>query len=641
MENEDAYIPTLKKYWGYRHFRPLQREVIESIMEGRDTLALMPTGGGKSLCFQLPSMLKEGICLVVSPLIALMKDQVAHLEAKGIAALTIHSGMTFKEVNKTLKNAAYGPFKFLYVSPERLKTELFRDYISVLKIHTIVVDEAHCISQWGYDFRPAYLKIAELRELGVQAPVLALTASATPDVQQDICTQLQFREGYCILKQSFERPNLSYSAFAPSSRVNKLLEILSKVKGSSIVYCKTRKRTKEVAALLKMHGEKAAYYHAGLHAEDRSNIQEAWVGNRVRVICCTNAFGMGIDKPDVRTVIHYDMPESLENYYQEAGRAGRDGRKAYAVLLYHKSDTALADGLAATRYPPLESIRKVFASLCNYFQLGAGRGEGRSFDFDIIQFVKHFRHDLMLVHHVLKILEQEEILMYSEQFFAPSTVGFTTDKRSLEDFENDFPKYEPLVKGLLRSYDHIFDNETVVRETQLAKFIRREKSEVIRQLKELSALKIIRYTPQKEVPQVYFLEDRSIVEELQLDMINIHKRKEAFLKRFKAMAEYATQHLLCRSSTLANYFTGIPGAACGICDNCLIHKNEIISAEEYSTISSRIQYLATNGDVHAKKIEGMMREPVSKYKVEKVMAFLLEEQRVQLSGEGYLVLGTG
>lgn len=639
MENSDAFIQSLKKYWGYSRFRPLQREVIESVIEGRDTLALMPTGGGKSLCFQLPSMLKEGICLVVSPLIALMKDQVANLEAKGIPALTIHSGMSFKEVNKTMKNAAYGQFKFLYVSPERLVTELFRDYISVLKVHTLVVDEAHCISQWGYDFRPAYLKITEIRELGIRAPLLALTASATPEVQKDICTQLQFREGYRILSQSFERPNLSYSVFASASRENKLLEILSSVKGSSIVYCKTRKRTKEIADLLKMHGIPSAYYHAGLPAEDRSSIQEAWINNRARVICCTNAFGMGIDKPDVRTVIHYDMPESLENYYQEAGRAGRDGTKAYAVLLYHKSDTELADRLAATRYPPLEIIRKVFASLCNYFQLGADRGEGMSFDFDILEFVKHFRHDLVLVHHVLKILEQEEILMYSEQFFSPSTVGFTTDRRSLEDFEKDFPQYEPLIKGLLRSYDHIFDNETTVRESQLAKFIRQEKSELVRQLQELSALKIIRYSPQKEVPQVYFLQDRPIAEELQLDMANIRKRKEAFLKRYRAMAEYTTQQLLCRSSILTTYFTEGSGLACGVCDNCLTHKSEIISAEEYKVISSRIQSMASSGDVHAKKVNGLIEEPVSKYKVEKVMAFLLEEQRVQLSAEGYLVSG--
>jgi ATP-dependent DNA helicase RecQ len=328
----------LKKYWGYNAFRPLQEEIILSVLSKKDAIALMPTGGGKSICFQIPSLVGEGICLVISPLIALIKDQVANLKKKGIPALSIYSGMSFHEVKNTLQNAAYGNFKFLYVSPERLETELFLEYLPLIKLNLVAVDEAHCISQWGYDFRPAYLHIASIREYFPEIPILALTASATLEVQRDICQKLLFKKGYQSFQQSFERANLSYSAFELSSKQNKLLSILKKVAGSGIVYCKTRKRTKEVSEMLKMNGISADYYHAGLTLEQRNKKQEDWISDKTRIIACTNAFGMGIDKPDVRTVIHYDMPDALENYYQEAGRAGRDGKKSYAVLLFNDAE---------------------------------------------------------------------------------------------------------------------------------------------------------------------------------------------------------------------------------------------------------------------------------------------------------------
>jgi ATP-dependent DNA helicase RecQ len=417
----------LKKHWGYDAFRPLQQEIIDSVLSGNDTLAIMPTGGGKSICFQVPGMSKEGLCLVVSPLIALMKDQVLNLKNKGIPALSIYSGMSFTEVEKTLKNAAYGNFKFLYVSPERLETELFLEYVSIIKINLIAVDEAHCISQWGYDFRPPYLRIAVLREYFPDVPVLALTASATLEVQKDICEKLLFRKNQQSFQQSFERANLSYSAFELSSKQNKLLTILKKVGGSGIVYCKTRKRTKEVAEMLSLNGISADYYHAGLSSEERNKKQEDWINNKTRIIACTNAFGMGIDKPDVRTVVHYDVPDALENYYQEAGRAGRDGKKSYAVLLYNEAEINQLKKQVDIKFPSKKIITKIYGALCNFLQLPSHSGEGKSFEFDLNTFARNFKLDAFTINSVLKILEQEELISYSEQFFSPPTVEFTID----------------------------------------------------------------------------------------------------------------------------------------------------------------------------------------------------------------------
>src|SRR5450755_534882 len=454
MENSGEI---LKRYWNYDAFRPLQEEIINSILKGHDTLALMPTGGGKSICFQVPAMMKEGLCLVVSPLIALMKDQVANLKQKGIPALSIYSGMSYTEVIKTLKNATYGNFKFLYVSPERLETELFLEYFPLININLVAVDEAHCVSQWGYDFRPPYLRIAAIRNSLKNVPVLALTASATIEVQNDICDKLSFKNKYNRFQQSFERSNLSYSVFSPSSKQNKLIEILKNVNGSGIVYCRSRKRTREIEELLNLNGIKASHYHAGLSNDLRNTRQEEWISNKTRIMACTNAFGMGIDKPDVRTVIHYDVPDALENYYQEAGRAGRDGKKAYAVLFFNEQEIADLKKQSEIRFPDTQTIKNIYSSLVNYFQLPSGAGEGLSFDFDINDFVKKFKLDAFAVNNVLKIFEQEELINYSEQFFSPSTVVFTTERKEMELFEKTYPQYNPLIKGLLRSYEGVFD----------------------------------------------------------------------------------------------------------------------------------------------------------------------------------------
>ena len=627
----------LKQYWGYDSFRPLQNEIIQSVIDGNDTLALMPTGGGKSLCYQVPSMMKEGICLVISPLIALMKDQVHHLKERGIPALSIYSGMSFIEVKKTLQNAAYGNFKFLYVSPERLETPLFLEFISVIKVNLIAVDEAHCISQWGYDFRPPYLRIAALREHYPGIPVLALTASATLEVQNDICNKLKFSDKFKAFQQSFERANLSYSGFELSSRQNKLITILNKVPGSGIVYCKSRKRTKEIAELLRLNQVSADFYHAGLNNEERSRKQEEWINNKTRIIACTNAFGMGIDKPDVRTVIHYDIPDALENYYQEAGRAGRDGKKSYAVFFYNNAEINELKKQTDIRFPPREMIRKVYTSLCSYFQLPSGSGEGLSFDFDINQFVKNFKLEVFVVNSVLKILEQEEKISYSEQFFSPSTLVFTTDKDELSVFEKSYPQYDEVVKGLLRSYDGIFDFPAAINESRLASFINIKKEKLVLQIQELHRMGIINYTPQKEKPQILFIENRVNSADLLVNEKNILKRKMAFEKRVNAMVRFVENKVRCRSEMIGKYFNDHELRSCGICDNCINMKNIVVTNEEFEKISGEIKKLASGPSL---KLNGLYEQlpSYSKKKIWKILTFMQEENQVGVSGDGRIYL---
>ena len=630
-------INILKKYWGYDIFRPLQLEIIQSILAGHDTIALMPTGGGKSICFQVPALAKEGLCLVISPLIALMKDQVLNLKKKGIPALSIYSGMSFIEVKKTLQNAAYGNFRFLYVSPERLETELFLQFLPSLKINLIAVDEAHCISQWGYDFRPPYLRISAIRAYFPHIPVLALTASATLEVQNDICHQLNFRKSYQSFHQSFERANLSYSAFNLSSKQNKLLAILKKVPGSGIVYCKSRRRTRESAEILQLNGISADYYHAGLSNDDRSSRQEDWINSKTRVISCTNAFGMGIDKPDVRTVIHYDVPDALENYYQEAGRAGRDEKKAYAVLLYTTAELNELKKQIEIRFPSKEKIRTVYAALCNYLQLPSGSGEGISFDFDINGFVKRFKLDAFTVSSVLKILGQEELLSYSEQFFSPSTVEFTINKTGLQQFEKSYPQHDEVVKGLLRYYEGIFDFPCPINETQLAKFVAIKKETLVNSLMDLKRLGIIDYTPQKEKPQIVFLQNRVNSADLVINEKNILKRKIAFEKRLDAMIYYTKNQGRCRSKMIAAYFNDPDVTNCGVCDNCIRNKNITISNEEFSAINEGVREIIKEDAVSLSQIFEKL-PAFQQNKIKKILTFLQEENKVTVSQQGLIRL---
>ncbi|MBS1575218.1 MAG: RecQ family ATP-dependent DNA helicase [Bacteroidetes bacterium] len=639
----------LKRYWGFDSFRPLQEDVINSILTGNDTLALMPTGGGKSLCYQVPALAKDGVCLVISPLIALMKDQVENLRKKNITAFAIYSGMTRKEVINTLKTATESNCKFLYVSPERLETSLFKEYLPAINVNLIAVDEAHCISQWGYDFRPPYLRIAALRDELPDIPILALTASATKEVQHDICDKLSHPQkkgfkkplntdsfaGWNIFKQSFERANLSYSAFKVESKINKIIEILTKVPGTGIIYCKSRKRTKEISELLQLQNISSGFYHAGLSAEERTKKQEDWIRNKIRVIVCTNAFGMGIDKPDVRTVVHADVPDCLENYYQEAGRAGRDGKKSFAVLLYDDSDIKELNELPAVRYPSVETIKEVYASLANYLQIPSGTGESEYYEFDITDFLKKFKLNSNSVVYSLKALEQDGWLSFNEQVFIPPTVYFTTDKNYLYQFENDYPSLEPLIKSLLRAYDGIFDFPAVISETVVAGLLKKDKEEVKRELTQLHQAGIINYSPQKDKPQIFFLKNRVRSEDLLINISKYAERKEKFITRIKSMISYTTETIECRSKITANYFGDMEIKDCGICDNCLRKKETPLTREEFEIIHIRIKQALTEKSISAKELLQQLNG-IKKEKAWKVIDTLQAENKITVDKEGLI-----
>ena len=589
-----SQLSILNQYWQHKSFRPLQEEIIQSVLDGKDTLALLPTGGGKSICFQVPALMMEGLCLVISPLIALMQDQVVALLQKNIPAVSVHSGLTFYEVKKILQQATHGDYKFLYLSPERLETGLFKEYLPALNISLLVVDEAHCISQWGYDFRPPYLRIANLRQELPGIPIIALTASATPIVQEDIVKKLLFTNTQ-IFRQSFDRPNLSYSCFCVDSKVNKTIDILNKVSGSGIVYCSSRKQCKELAYLLKLQNISADYYHAGLSQELRIEKQLAWISNQTRVIVCTNAFGMGIDKPDVRAVIHFDTPDCLENYYQEAGRAGRDGNKSFAVLVYQKENLENLKVLADKKFPPIPTIKSIYQSLADYLQIPVGIGEGQYFDFDLISFVKNFTLDSLQVVNTLKVLEQEGHITFSESIFLPAQVNFTTDKETLQQFEISHPQLEPLIKCLLRAHEGIFDNRVSVHENQLSRLCRISMDEVKEQLAHLQSFGIISYLPQKDSPQIHFLLNRASAKYLQIDQDHYLKRKRQYIERNENMIKYVSLINHCRSQYVANYFGDSKAKSCDCCDNCLVKKRKEISEIDFNKIEKDIKLRLKTG----------------------------------------------
>ena len=625
----------LEEYWGYDRFRPLQQEIIESVVAGRDTLALLPTGGGKSLCYQVPALAQEGICLVVSPLIALMKDQVESLKKRGVMATAIYSGMSNRLIAQTLKNVAYGPYKILYVSPERLETKLFKEFLPALDINLIAVDEAHCISQWGYDFRPSYLKIAELRQEVPNAPILALTASATPLVQKDIGEKLLIR-GEQVFRQSYERKNLSYSMVRADSKVAKLVDILRKVPGTAIVYCKSRKRTVEISKLLLLQDISAHHYHAGLTAEERNARQQDWIDNRVRVMVCTNAFGMGIDKPDVRTVVHLDVPDCLENYYQEAGRAGRDGLKAYAVLLANDKDVTELQDLHHTRYPTFEQIREVYRALVNFLQIPVRTGEDQSFDFRFDTFTKNFSLKSTEALYSLKALESDGWLTFSEKAFTPTTVCFTTSKRNLYDFYHHYPQYEELLTTLLRTYEGIFDFPVFISESTVARLLRKKDAEVKKLLTEIHAFRTIQYTPQNEEPQILFRRNRVAPEDLHFNLTEYHRRRDAFIARAEKMIAYIGTER-CRSQFLNEYFGDAATPPCCICDTCLRPKAATLSPEEFETISTSITTCLRQAPLHPQEL--LQQLPgISKEKARRVLDFLQAEQKIIVNGQGQMTL---
>lgn len=624
----------------------MQEDIIHSVLAGKDTLALLPTGGGKSVCYQVPAMAKPGMCLVISPLIALMKDQVEGLRKKNITAYAIYSGMTRKEVINTLKVVTESNCKFLYVSPERLETALFKEFLPGMGVELIAVDEAHCISQWGYDFRPSYLRIAAIRQELPGVPVLALTASATAAVQRDICDRLSVDPeaatrkadtDWAIFRQSFERPNLSYSVFRVDVGINKMVEILNKVGGSAIIYCKSRKRTKEISDLLQLQRISADHYHAGLAADERSRKQEEWINNKTRVIVSTNAFGMGIDKPDVRVVIHADIPDCLENYYQEAGRAGRDGKMAFAVLLYN--DRSLEDlrEMTTLRFPTIKEIREVYQAVANYLQLHTGDGEGQYYPFDVSDFLKKFNLKSHTVLASMKILEQEGLLAFNEQVFLPATVQFTVLKDRLYLFEQSHAHFEPLIKTLLRAYEGIFDQPVGISEKVIAGLLYLDLEKVKQQLNELDKAGIIDYQPQRDSPQVYFLRRRVKAEEITIDKVAFDLRKMQFLGRIKQMQSFVSESKECRSRIIGLYFGDEHIKNCGICDNCLRNKNTELSKEEFDTLHLRILAIVKNESLHSRdlleKLTGTKKE-----KALKVIEFLQAENKLMVDQKGWVSL---
>ena len=580
----------LKAYWGYEAFRPLQEEIIADILAGRDALALLPTGGGKSICYQVPALCTEGVGLVITPLIALMKDQVERLRTLGIPAAAVHAGMSYADIDRILDNAVYGSLKLLYLSPERLLNELARVRIAKMPVSLLAVDEAHCISQWGYDFRPAYLQIAEIREhLPKGTPVLALTATATPSVVSDIQEKLRFQEEN-VFRKSFLRDNLSLVVRRPEHKLTHLVHILKKVPGMAIVYVRSRKATRDAADFLKQHGIAASWYHAGLPREERDLRQQAWMEERVRVMVCTNAFGMGIDKANVRVVVHLDMPDSPEAYYQEAGRAGRDGKRAYAVLLFDPSDEERLWNRYERSFPSLKKIRSIYRALGSYFRLAVGAGKGQSFDFDLRSFAETYQFDVFETWSALSFLEQCGFLALSDDVFMPATFMIKVDKETLYDYQLKNKEYEKVLKGLLRSHSHAFRQMVRIDEKRFADFLKMPVARLVQILKRFQVDQIIDYTPRKDQPQLTFLTERMEPDNLLLDTKLYAFRKQRQEERIRAALRYV-ETSACRNRVLLEYFGEELESDCGLCDNCLSQKRKQGFGEEelFKAFSKKIK----------------------------------------------------
>ena len=571
-------IEILEKYWGYTAFRPLQQEIIESVIAGTDTLALLPTGGGKSICFQIPALVMEGICLVVSPLIALMKDQVSNLTARGIPAGLLISGMSYHEIDQILDECIYNGIKLLYLSPERLKSSLVRERIKKMKINLIAVDEAHCISQWGYDFRPSYLEIAALRALVPAVPVLALTATATKAVSIDIQKQLKFKQLH-IISKSFYRENLYYSVFEADDKVKKIIESLASFPGSSIVYVRTRRQASDIALILSRNGISAGYYHAGLELKERENIQSAWVKNKLRVIVATNAFGMGIDKPDVRSVIHYAPPQNLEAFYQEAGRAGRDEARAETILVFNKTDIVEAERLFLESFPSIAEIRNVYQALAEFYQVGIGLAEDQYFNFDLNTFSSRNTFKNTLVLTCIKILERNSLISLTDGVLNPSKVKFLVSQSVLSSFMKGFPRSNTLINALLRTYGGVFENDLRINERELKPLTQLNEDEILTELKFLHLNKIIRFSPRTEMPQFCFTTGRLDSARLQIDFVSYRQKKVNMRVQLDAILGYVVNRTVCRNNLLLMYFGEDIHQNCERCDICLQRKNKPLDRE--------------------------------------------------------------
>ena len=628
----------LKKYWGYDDFRGIQREIIESICAGHDTLGLMPTGGGKSITFQVPALAKDGVCIVITPLIALMKDQVDHLLHRGIKAAAIYSGLTHEEIVITLENCIFGNVKLLYVSPERLTSELFQKKLRHMRVSFITVDEAHCISQWGYDFRPSYLEIANIRKILPHVPILALTATATKQVVEDIQEKLSLTVPYTfnVFRMSFERKNLVYVVRQANDKQEQLIHILNSIQGTAIVYARSRLRTKEYAELLMKTGISATFYHAGLDTSVKDERQQAWQEGRVRVMVATNAFGMGIDKPDVRIVIHIDCPDSIEAYFQEAGRAGRDGLRSYAVLLYNNSDKRKLEKRVSDTFPEKDYIRQVYEHLAFYYQIGIGSGYNHTFEFNIDKFCHAFHHFPIQVDSALKILNRAGYIEYTEEQDNQARLMFTVSRGELYKLENTSPNEEKIITTLLRNYGGLFTEYHYIDEGFLASQTALQPQQVYQILKGLGQRHILHFIPQRKTPYIRYTQRREDKALVRISPDVYEERLAQFRQRIKAVIEYATNESVCRSRQLLRYFGETNSHNCGLCDVCLNHRKEgLVSEPCLNTAKEQILLLLTDRKPHP--ITDLRGIQLSTDELDTALTDLLQEEYISQQ-DGFLQL---
>lgn len=623
----NEYRKILNEYWNFAQFRPLQEEIIESVMQNRDTLALMPTGGGKSITFQVPGMARPGICLVISPLIALMRDQVESLKARGIKAAAIHSGLSRREIDITLDNCIFGRYKFLYLSPERLGTDLFKARLESMQVNLIAVDEAHCISQWGYDFRPTYLEIASVRAALPEVPVLALTATATPEVAEDIQKQLGFRERN-LIKQSFERKNLAYHVLQTEDKLNEILKLLLKNSGSGIIYVRSRKKTREIAKFLQSNNISAGYYHAGLESSIRQTREKEWQTGTTRIMVSTNAFGMGIDKPDVRTVIHADLPDSPEAYFQEAGRAGRDGIKAMAALLYHPSDKKSLEQSLLVRFPGLDKIRQVYTALGHYFQLIPGAGKGQAFDFNLGDFCFKFGFHPVVAYHSLKHIERAGFIELSDELDLPARLFFRVNRDDLYKFQVANSKYDGIIKLLLRAYTGLFTDFCKIDLSMLANKANVKPELITKVIESLQHQGIVYYLEPKKSPQILFTAEKLDEKSLIIPRETYNWRHNEARKRLDFMISYGQSNDRCRSQQLLMYFGERNPATCGICDVCMKNSEGSLTRKQGAEIKTEIMKILNEGPVGRKELINQLDFPLDKTGI--VLDNLLDQEKIIL-----------
>ena len=646
MKIED-YRSILRQYWGYDDFRGIQQEIIESVGEGHDTLGLMPTGGGKSITFQVPALAMKGVTIVITPLIALMKDQVDNLHHRGIKAAAIYSGLTREEIIITLENCIFGGVKLLYVSPERLASELFQNKLRHMHVSLITVDEAHCISQWGYDFRPSYLEISNIRKLLPGVPVLALTATATPQVVQDIQDKLSLNEShhtsppthtprrFNVFRMSFERKNLAYIVRHAPDKREQLIHILNRVTGTAIVYARSRQRTKDFSELLNQSGISATFYHAGLDSSVKDERQQAWQQGQTRVMVATNAFGMGIDKPDVRLVVHIDIPDSIEAYFQEAGRAGRDGKQSYAVLLYNSADQRKLEKRITDTFPDKDYIRQVYEHLAFYYQIGIGSGHGHTFEFNIDKFCHAFHHFPIQVDSALKILSRAGYIEYTEEQDNQARLMFTLSRGELYRLDNNTPNEEKIITALLRNYGGLFTDYHYIDEGFLASQTAMQPQQVYQTLKVLSQRHILHFIPQKKTPYIHYIQRREDKELLQFSPAVYEERLSQFRQRIHAIISYANNDSICRSRQLLNYFGDTSAHDCGLCDVCLSHrKGGIVAESNLNSAREQIMRLLNDGTPHP--INELRSLQLSTDELDAALEYLLKEEYIRQE-DGFLI----